>query len=136
MFTGFGDAATAVAYANHNLYLTGFTTSAPRDAPTTSFPLSANACFTSNNSAGIGFGFSTVPFTSFVLELTPTNGLGANQLTFSTLLGGSGRADIASGIKVDSNGLIVVTGLTFSTDFPVTSSAFQSTNATAGQTPS
>jgi hypothetical protein len=145
---GFGDAATAILYANHSLYLTGFATSGgtasePDSSGSSraglasgSFPLSANACFTANNSSGLSFGEElTIPITSFVLRLDPLNGTGATQLGFSTLLGGSGKADVSNGIQLDSNGLIVVAGLTFSTDFPVTSSAFQSTNATTGHDP-
>jgi hypothetical protein len=141
---GFGDAPTAILYANHSLYLTGFATSggttiepdssrsSRAEVTAASFPLSTNACFTANNSSGLLFAEQlAIPITSFVLRLDPLNGIGANQLRFSTLLGGSGMADIASGIQVDSNGLIVVAGLTFSTDFPVTSSAFQSSNNAA-----
>jgi len=50
------------------------------------------------------------------------------QLLYSTYLGGS-FADYSKGIAVDSHGNAYVTGYTFSTDFPVTATAFQSKNA-------
>lgn len=132
---GFGEAPTAIFYNNQNLYLTGVTTSGgttavPNSAVSSpagpvgpiSFPLTQSACFTANNTSGIPIGPLAIPLTSFVLQLAPLNGLGSNQLLFSTLLGGSGEADIAGGIQFDPNGLpsglIVVGGMTYSTDFP------------------
>ena len=52
----------------------------------------------------------------FVLKMDPTG----TDLIFSTFLGGSG-SDIPYGIAVDGGDNIYVTGLTYSTDFPVTS---------------
>jgi len=45
-------------------------------------------------------------------------------LVYSTYLGGSGFDD-GNGIVIDTSGNAYVTGLTFSTDFPTTSDAFQ-----------
>jgi len=50
-----------------------------------------------------------------------------SSLLYSTYLGGSG-ADEGSNIAVDGNGNIYISGLTASTNFPVTSNAFQTIN--------
>jgi hypothetical protein len=50
-----------------------------------------------------------------------------SQLLFSTYLGGSGD-DIAKGMATDGAGNVYLTGQSYSTDFPVTKSAFQTSN--------
>lgn len=57
---------------------------------------------------------------AFVAELNPT----ATTLMFSTYLGGS-LDDVATAIALDPSGNIYVGGFTLSTDFPVTSGAYQ-----------
>jgi photosystem II stability/assembly factor-like uncharacterized protein len=59
----------------------------------------------------------------FVLKLNPAG----SALSYSTLLGGTGIQAAAS-IAVDSSGDAYVTGTTDSTDFPVTSGAFQTSH--------
>jgi len=105
--TYLGAESTTIAYAiainaAGNAYVTGQTTAA-------NFPVTAGAFQTTLKSQD-----------AFVLELN-TAGSG---LVYGTFLGGSG-ADIAYGIAVDSAGNAYVTGQTKSTDFPVTSGAFQ-----------
>jgi hypothetical protein len=130
---GFGDAAVDIqvisGQSGDRVYITGAATSQ------SGFPLSPNACFPNNHSHGLPIGNALltidVPVTGFVSELDPTQSVAANQLVFSTYLGGSGQADAGAGIKVDSNGNLVVAGVTFSSDFPVTPNAFQVINNAA-----
>ncbi len=127
---GFGDAATGIALisgAHVKLYITGITTSGKNE----DFPRTANACGQANSSSGLLFGGGNLPVTSFAAVLDPSNPLPASQLTFSTLLGGSGAADIAGGLGLNGP-FMVIAGTTYSTDFPVTTGAFQSTNVSAG----
>ena len=55
-----------------------------------------------------------------LVELDPS----ASTLLMSTFLGGQGP-ESASGLALDTNGAVYVTGLTESLDFPITQSAFQ-----------
>ena len=57
--------------------------------------------------------------------------LGANAVTYSTYLGGSGQ-DQATKILAEPSGNVGVTGFTLSSNFPVTSSALQSSQAGNG----
>ena len=95
-------------------YVTGYTTS-------TNFPVTPGAFQTA---------ISSVYPTAFVTELNPTG----SALVYSTYLGGSGgndagggAGDYGHGIAVDSSGDAYVTGNTYSTNFPVTPGAFQTT---------
>ena len=60
----------------------------------------------------------------FVTKLNPTG----SALVYSTYLGGS-SSNYAAGIALDPTGHAYVTGSTLSTDFPVTSGAFQTEHA-------
>ncbi len=64
---------------------------------------------------------------AFVTELKT----GGWTLDYSTYLGGTG-GDYGLGIAIDSNGQAYVGGSTFSSNFPVTSDALQSTNKALG----
>jgi len=57
----------------------------------------------------------------FIAKLNPL----ANTLMFSTFLGGSGD-DSPTSIEIDSQRNIYIAGITSSSDFPITSNAFQS----------
>jgi hypothetical protein len=98
--TGYGVALDSADDA----YVTGRTTS-------TDFPTTLGAFQTtlkgSNN--------------AFVSKINPTG----SALVYSTYLGGSGGQDYGYAIAVDSAGNAYVTGVTDSTDFPVTPGAFQ-----------
>ena len=89
-----------------NVYLTGYTTS-------TDFPTTTDAYQTSNTG---GYDIFITKFNS--------NG----TLLYSTYLGGTGT-DYGSGIAVDNEGNVYITGQTTSTDFPVTTGALQTSNA-------
>ena len=91
-------------------YITGSTGS-------TDFPVTPGAFQSTNNGAA---NYDTV---AFVTELNPAG----TAEVYSTFLGGSG-GDAAAGIAVDGSGNAYVAGTTSSTDFPITSGAFQSTN--------
>lgn len=82
------------------------------DTVSTNFPTSG-AMFGTNNG-----GVSDV----FVAKLDPSG----TNLAYSTYLGGNGN-DVGFGIALDGGGNVYVTGLTASTNFPVTANAF-STN--------
>jgi len=95
-----------------NAYIAGWATS-------TDFPLTQGAFQTTNNSlAGAS---------AFVAELNPAGA----ALVYSTYLGGSVApqyGDSASGVTIDNSGNAYIAGAAFSTDFPVTAGAFQTTN--------
>lgn len=125
---GVGEAIVDMALSNGKVFITGISASTTGVVGSSGgFPLSANACQTTSSSAGITIDTFNVPVTAFVAELDPAQ-LPASQLVFSRFLGGSGELDGAVGIKVDAQGLIYVTGFTYSTDFPVTNTAFQGSN--------
>jgi PKD repeat protein/methionine-rich copper-binding protein CopC len=91
--------------SNGNIYITGYTTS-------TNFPITSDAYQTTSG------GDSDVFLSKF-----SSNG----NLTYSTYLGGN-SADRGNGIGVDNNGNIYITGYTTSTNFPITSDAYQTTS--------
>jgi hypothetical protein len=93
-----------------NAYVTGYTGS-------TDFPVTAGAFQTTKKN---------VNFTIFVTKLNATG----SALIYSTYLGGS-TYDSGNGIAVDGENNAYVTGSTGSTDFPVTTGAFQTTNKDA-----
>ena len=112
------DAAYALAVdQSGHAYVAGTTDSA--DFPTTNALVSGT--FNGGHIAGsidphVGY----YPFDAFVTELD-TNG---SQLIYSTYLGGQ-SSESAFGITLDSADNAFVTGLTYSTNFPVTPNAYQ-----------
>lgn len=121
------DLGTAVAAGSDgSAYIVGITSSLD-------FPVSAGAYQSTQNSADLDGVFT---FEAFVSKINPAG----TALVYSTYLGGSGTGttqdrinfgdvgDFAYSIAVDSAGNAYVAGGTFSTDFPVTSGAFQSTD--------
>lgn len=63
-------------------------------------------------------------FDAFIARLSPSG----TQLLFSSFLGGN-DFDNALGVALDSRGQVYLTGLTASTDFPITADALQKTNS-------
>jgi hypothetical protein len=105
-----GDAAYGIAVdASGNVYVTGGTVS-------NNFPVTPNAYQMQLGSSG------TATENAFLSVFSPA-GL---SLTYSTYLGGS-FTDAGVGVAVDNSGDAYVAGLAFSSNFPVTSNAFQLT---------
>jgi hypothetical protein len=74
--------------------------------------------------------FNGGPTDAFVAKFDPSAS-GAASLLYVTYLGGSLKEDngvVAGSIAVDSSGNAYVTGVTASSDFPVTTNAYQSSN--------
>jgi len=69
-------------------------------------------------------------YDGFISILDPTQS-GTNSLTYSTYFGGSGN-DIARSIAVDTAGAVYVSGYTFSSNFPTTGGAFDTTYGGGG----
>ena len=103
------------------------------------FPVTQGA-FQTTNQFSYTIGSTAYPGpTAFVTKLNPSG----SSLVYSTYLGGSGGfilanpdfeaygGDEASGLAIDGNGDAYVTGATASLNFPVTSGAYQTANASA-----
>ena len=110
-----GDNGNAIAVnASGDAYVSGYTYS-------DNFPVSSSAYQKTNKAYAAGGS------NDFVTELNPTG----SELVFSTYVGGSGGSavlqDAASDIALDSAGNTYIAGGTHSSDFPVTSGAFQKT---------
>ena len=109
-----GDSPTAIAVdAAGNAYITGQTTSSD-------FPTTAGALQTKLGGTGSGPIFYLGD--AFVSKINPTG----TALVYSTYLGGN-RDDWGLGIAVDAAGSAYVTGMTSSSNFPVSSNAPQKT---------
>jgi len=111
---GTSDIGIAIAVdLNGNAYVCGGTTS-------TDFPTSVGA--PQPFYAGHGGNGGGPVGDAFVAKLNAAG----SALLYATYLGGSGT-DFAEGIAVDAEGSAYVTGVTGSTDFPITSNAYQRT---------
>jgi len=97
--------------SSNNAYFVGWTTS-------NDFPTTAGAFQTANN-GGIS--------DAFVTELNAAGSL----LVYSTYLGGSAQ-DVGFGIALDSANNAIVTGYSYSLDYPVTAGAFQTSTTVNG----
>ncbi len=125
-----GDFANSVAAdASGNAYITGTTYSDPGSLDI-NFPVSAGA-FQSTDPSGANLG-------SAFLTVINTKASGAASLGYSSYLGGDGAnsgtaantfADSGFGIALDSNNHAYITGTTSSTNFPHSTTNFQSASA-------
>jgi Beta-propeller repeat len=91
---------------NGLIYITGYTTSV--DLPLT----------------GASQGTLAGSYDAFVAKFDTTQ-VGTDSLIFSTYIGGFAQ-DWGQDVAADQNGLIYVTGFTFSSDFPYSATAYQS----------
>lgn len=119
-----GDIGVGIAVDNSgDAYITGQTDA----SGSTPFPTTPNAYQTSLNT----------PYgNAFVTEISTTQS-GATGLIYSTYLGGSGDStyqvgDLGYAITLDSLGKVYVAGESCSTDFPLTSGAFETSNPFQG----
>src|ERR1700733_8242246 len=103
---GNGSQAAAIDAAG-DLYVTGYTSAS-------NFP--TVAAFQASPPAKVSGGYY-----AFVTKIAPD----AKTLIFSTYIGGSTGYDYAYGIALDASGDAFVVGVTGSSDFPVTSGAYQ-----------
>ena len=88
-----------------NIYITGYTKSS-------NFPVTTNAYQNTNHGNQDAF-------------ISVFNNTG--NLTYSTYLGGTNN-EVSYDVAVDTDANIYITGNTYSTDFPVTTNAYQNTN--------
>jgi hypothetical protein len=93
------------------------------------FPVTSNAVETNCLYCGTTSFFSA----GFFTVLNPFMSTRASQLVYSTYLGGTGTTgssldrDAANAVALDSSGRAYIGGLTYSTDFPITAGAAQTT---------
>jgi len=118
--SSFGDWPYRIAVdANGNAYIVGQTSS-------TNFPVTSDAIQSSLLSATTGDGFLSV--------LSPDG----SEVLYATYLGGSGTAavgilgDLVFDVALDSSSNIYMVGETFSSDFPTTTTALQTTYGGGG----
>lgn len=101
------------------IYVTGHTASP--GLPTNTFPTTPGAFQTT-------YGGGTAD--AFAAKIDPTL-FGAPSLVYSTFIGGS-ALDSSIGIAVDSGGNAYICGASFSTDYPITAGAFDTTYSAFG----
>jgi hypothetical protein len=106
-----GDYVKSVAIDSAgDAYVTGYTYSSD-------FPITSGAFQSSDQTAAIGLA------TGFATKLNPTG----TALIYSTFLGGN-TLDEPTALTVDSAGDAYLSGVTFSSNFPTTANAYQTTN--------
>jgi len=112
--------------SNGYFYLIGETTAGRLPATLGAFqPTSAPLDYSGSN---------VTAFRGFIAKFNPLTSASAGSLAACTYLGGKtgNTSDYLSGIAIDSSGNIYVVGYTNSTDFPVTSGAYQTACGAGG----
>jgi hypothetical protein len=109
----FSFAAAIAVDGSGDIYVAG---SAGPGLPVTASAFQAGTVVSAGNSTG------------FFMKISPVLS-GAASIMYASYLGGSSGGDAATGIAVDGAGNAYLEGYTFSTDFPTTSGAFQTTKA-------
>jgi Bacterial Ig-like domain (group 3)/Beta-propeller repeat len=106
-----GDYVKGIAIdSSGDAYVTGYTYSSD-------FPITNGAFQTGNQAATVGLA------TGFVSKLNPTG----TALDYSTFLGGN-TLDELTAIAIDSTGDAYISGITFSSNYPTTTGAYQTLN--------
>jgi hypothetical protein len=109
-----GDYVKGIAVdSSGDAYVTGYTYSSD-------FPITTGAFQTTNEPAGVGSD------TGFVTKLNPTG----TELVYSTYLGGN-VLDELTALTIDSAGDAYISGITFSSTYPTTTGAYQTSNKSA-----
>jgi len=109
-----GDYVKGIAVdASGDAFVTGYTYSSD-------FPITSGAFQTTNEPAGVGLD------TGFVTKLNPTG----TELIYSTYLGGN-ILDELTALTINSAGDAYISGITFSTTYPTTTGAYQTSNNSA-----
>ena len=131
---GLGDAIGAMAEHSGVVYVTGLTTSGSTGSGgSTEFPsYRLRLPGEEANTGGISFEIGrhcqrNCSGHGVRVRAGHETNRAANQLEFSSLLGGTGQADVGLGLGIppDLGNDIYVAGSTYSTDFPVTPNAYQ-----------
>jgi hypothetical protein len=111
-----GDYVKGIAIdASGDAFVTGYTYSSD-------FPITSGAFQTTNEPAGVGLD------TGFVTKLNPTG----TELIYSTYLGGN-ILDELTALTIDSAGDAYISGITFSSTYPTTTGAYQTSNNSASE---
>ena len=119
----YGDEANTIALDNFgNVYVAGSAYSADFPVTAGSYQAKLQAVQITQPTAN----FTQIGYNAFVTKLN-SSGTG---LIYSTFVGGSGT-DRASAMAIDGSGSTYLAGVTTSTDFPISSGAFQPANKAA-----
>jgi hypothetical protein len=126
-----GDAGTGIKVdSNNRVWVTGAVSSRTGTAPFVAFPAPSGGtlgCFQNDNTFS-GGPFGVGPLAAVVVfNLDPAG----NTIPFLTFAGGE-ALDVPSALAIDASNHLYVTGLTYSSEYPITSGTYQATNAAAG----